>query len=909
MKRSILVVGAALMLAATTMGQQNVDPNSYSFPSPWNPGGKASKDIKQWIAITWDDNQYSGAGGSYYESEPGQKYANVGRVDGIAPKANPTDTWTNKQNQLNIYSTGSGKDKIGLAWAFENLGNEKSVPMTFNMITGLFVNTFVDKQVLWSATPTEAVSWQRGQSKLGFWTGQELGTDPIVGNDAEYWPMVPDDKGYWTVAIAWGREMRTGINPSATEYAQQNFVTEMVNKIISSGKHEIGNHTIDHMETNSLLSNGKDPVLYPAGLSVSGARAGKRGFAYITSGSDNDVSELTNRGFSNSVPGKPGVEMMPWGIEIDQSVEYGTKGHALIRGWATNVGRWMERDVWKRYIEISEEWLTNNYGDKDGGLGYSKAKITGFRAPRLEVNSNMHYALKDLGYYYDCGLEEGYESHVDGYNFLWPYTTDNGIRNSWTKVNVGERVFVDTMPTSLWQFPVNCLIVPENIRADVVKNWNEINSGLGAAAAAPHTPANEWDGKVTGFDFNAWVLYGMTKANFLATMKHTLDRRMTGNKAPFQYGAHTDYYTPIYDNGTLQNAFNKNNYGLSVTKGWNNWKIRQEGTEEFVDYAKGKGAIFLTARALLDSVAAMSKDNWNRATSSKNLGNDLFVLHSNGNPLVEDLSEYQNRELSAPADLENPANRPSFVYMFNAGEMTGMTHIELSYKSRTATAIRLIMTGGKPTREVVLAHRYSPVGTKDGFPSDSYESGALRNTGRIPLTSFDFELGYTGIRNYSSINPADIIGIEIVPLAPDAKFVPHGKVTDTQWWDVDKYRTEPFALKFQIEDIKIWTGNGWSWEEENLPTKISKVNTAGKSIGLALAGMSSNALKLNISQAGLYNIKIFSANGRMLQSFDAASLTAGVNSLRLNNLAAGVYMIKVQGINTKQLLTKSALVF
>ncbi len=63
----------------------------------------------------------------------------------------------------------------------------------------------------------------------------------------------------------------------------------------------------------------------------------------------------------------------------------------------------------------------------------------------LEVNSAMFYALADLEYLYECGLEEGYEKHVDGQNFLWPYTTDNGVRNSWTQLNIGERVFMDTI--------------------------------------------------------------------------------------------------------------------------------------------------------------------------------------------------------------------------------------------------------------------------------------------------------------------------------------------------------------------------------------------------------------------------------------------------------------------------------
>ena len=903
MRKTILAVGATLALAAATMGQTN--PNSYAFPSPWNPAGKSASEIKQWITITWDDNQYSGAGGSYYEPSPGAAYSAVGRVDGIAPQANPTDTWTNKQNPGTskypsaIVSTGNG-NKYGLAWAFENLGKGKNIPMTFNMITGLFVNTFVDKEVTWSATPTEAVSWQRAQSVLGYWTGEEMGQP---WSDPDYYPMQADSKGYLTVAVAWGREMRTGINPSATNYAQQNFITEMVDKIRNSNspKHEIGNHTIDHMETNSFLGDGR-----------TAARQGKRGFAYITSGNDNDVTQLgkgmtplRDQNGTIQPAATSGKEMMPWGIEIDQALEYGTKNHALVRGWGVNVGRWMEKDVWKRYVQLSEDWLTKPKSDKEGGLGMSKSDIKGFRAPRLEVNSNLYFALKELDYQYDCGLEEGYEKHVNGQNFLWPYTTDNGIRNSWTKTNSGERVFIDTMPQGFWIVPENCLIVPPSIRSEVVNNWNSINRQLPTYTGDDHTPAIDWDGKVTCFDFNAWVLYGMTKTNFLETMKYTLDQRMSGNKAPFQYGAHTDYYTPIYDNGTLQNAFNLPNFGQSVTKGWNDWKIRQEGTEEWVDYAIGRGAQFLTARALVDSVAKISKENWDRAQNSQELNNSDFELYVDGDAQGQQLG-VGTQTLIAAVGAEN---QPTFVHNFAKGAYgSDITHIELDYKSQTATAVRLIINeGNSPTREVILAHRYSPISHYDGNPNeDAYNNGSLRNSGRIPLTSFDFLEYFEGTRDYSSIDPAEITGIEIVPLAPDVKYLTHGQAQNTAWYEGGKDRTDPYNLKFEIANIKVWTGIKFDYIGPPVAT-TAKVN--GKGMALSLAGISKNALKLNISSTGKYDVKIFSTNGRLLQSFNAANLTTGVNTLKLNNLASGVYLIKVQGIDTKQQLTKSAMIF
>ena len=883
MKKGILAAGAAFALAATAMG------GDYAFPSPWNPAGKNAKDINQFVAIIWDDNQYSGVGGSYYEPAAGVAYANVGRVNGIAPQANPEDTWTSKANPLDIWDSGKGKKKYGVAWSLENIGKEraKPIPMTFHIITGLFANTWVDKEVAWSSSPTEAVSWQRAQSEMGYWTGEEMGKGILPGgkDDADYYPVVPDKSGYLSVPIAWGREMRSAINPAGDKYAQQNFVTEIFDKVIAHGIHEIGSHTVDHVETNSPLGDGKTV-----------ARQGKDGFATITGG---DLS----RGMSTPYGSKPGDEMTPWGIVYNQVDEYGTKGHALIRGWRMFAGRVLERDVWKKYLELAEYWLTTRDPIK-GGLGYPKSKIYGFRAPRLEINSAAFYALKDLNYVYDCSLEEGYEEHVDGYNFLWPYTTDNGQRNSWTQLNIGERVFIDTMPAGLWEIPVTCFIVPQDIRADVVDHWNQINDGKDASIREEPMVASQWDGKVTGFDFNAWILFGMDSIMFEKTLRNSLDRRMAGNKAPMEIGAHNDYHSPIYDHGTLLNAFNKNSYGLVITKKWNTWETRQRGMENFVDYALERGAIFLTGKGLIDSLKAMNAAGEARIRQTKLLNDAEFIGHVDGK-VESGLGTFNGasgieKEYNARPGTEN---NPTYIYEFDAGTFANMTHISLDYKSRTATSVKLVMEDDS-FREVILAHRYSPIGI-DGKPSTSYESGSYRNSGKIPLTSFDFPQGYEGVRNYSSIDPAKIVAIEISPLAPENKTPLHGEEPSFS------ERTANYPLKYAFKNITVYSGDKFEYETEDLPDNDSKVGTAAvKTNGrvLSLAGISANALRLNIATAGKYDVKVFGVNGRLLQSFNSRSLMAGMNTLKLNNLAKGVYLIKVQGINTKQQLTKSAVV-
>ena len=445
-------------------------------------------------------------------------------------------------------------------------------------------------------------------------------------------------------------------------------------------------------------------------------------------------------------------------------------------------------------------------------------------------------------------------------------------------------------------------MVPQDIRADVVDHWNQINNGKDASIREEPMVASQWDGKVTGFDFNAWILFGMDSIMFEKTLRNSLDRRMAGNKAPMEIGAHNDYHSPIYDHGTLLNAFNKNSYGLVITKKWNTWETRQRGMENFVDYALSKGAIFLTGKGLIDSLKAMNAAGEARIRQTKLLNDAEFIGHVDGK-VESGLGTFNGasgieKEYNARPGTEN---NPTYIYEFDAGTFANMTHISLDYKSRTATSVKLVMEDDS-FREVILAHRYSPIGI-DGKPSDSYERGSYRNSGKIPLTSFDFEQNYEGTRNYSSIDQNKILGIQIVPLAPYAKTPLHGEEPSFE------ERSDNYELKFKIENLKLHTGTPFVWNEDDLPsvTGIAAVKTNGRV--LALAGISANALKLNIAAAGKYDVKVFGVNGRLLQSFNAQSLTSGMNTLKLNNLAKGVYLIKVQGINTKQQLTKSAVVF
>jgi peptidoglycan/xylan/chitin deacetylase (PgdA/CDA1 family) len=204
--------------------------------------------------------------------------------------------------------------------------------------------------------------------------------------------------------------------------------------------------------------------------------------------------------------------------------------------------------------------------DASKGIGLDRAKVYGFRTPFLEYNDATLAAVKELGFHYDTSIEDGYQYEQDGTNYLWPYTLDHGSPGHEILVKWGSKAPITPHP-GLWELPVHPVIVPPD---DKCAQYG-VPSGLRARLQARQSWFDVEGGKITGFDYNLWVSFAMTKAEFLATLKYTLDQRLAGNRAPMMFGAHTDYYSSKYTavpNATLIE--------------------RQQAIEEFLDYARAK---------------------------------------------------------------------------------------------------------------------------------------------------------------------------------------------------------------------------------------------------------------------------------------------------------------------------------
>jgi hypothetical protein len=98
----------------------------------------------------------------------------------------------------------------------------------------------------------------------------------------------------------------------------------------------------------------------------------------------------------------------------------------------------------------------------------------------------------------------------------------------------------------LWEIPVSTAIVPPDSRAAELG----FAPGLRKRLREKVVYFDPGDGKLTAFDWNLWFEYGLTATETLATLRHTLELRLAGNRAPLTLGLHSDIYSDAYGGGS-----------------------------------------------------------------------------------------------------------------------------------------------------------------------------------------------------------------------------------------------------------------------------------------------------------------------------------------------------------------------
>jgi hypothetical protein len=247
---------------------------------------------------------------------------------------------------------------------------------------------------------------------------------------------------------------------------------------------------------------------------------------------------------------------------------------------------------WDNEIQTCIDWITKPFDpaevnftpDNGKGAGVPRDIVYGYRTPFLEYNDATFGVLLDKGFWYDTSVEEGWQEEIDGTNFPWPFTLDDGspgneLLVSWQLDPPKEHM---TSHPGLWELSPHPFIVPPDDKCAEYGVDYSIRDKMHGIASWFDTAS----GKVTGLDYNLWVQFSTTKAEWLAIMKYTLDQRLAGNRAPMTIGAHTDIYSSKYTAAQGSTA-----------------EERQQAVEEFIDYAVSKSVVRVVSnKQILDWV-------------------------------------------------------------------------------------------------------------------------------------------------------------------------------------------------------------------------------------------------------------------------------------------------------------------
>lgn len=169
----------------------------------------------------------------------------------------------------------------------------------------------------------------------------------------------------------------------------------------------------------------------------------------------------------------------------------------------------------------------------------------GFRTPFLAYSDTAFTAMRMAGILYDCSIE-GVVGRPG--STLFPYTLDNipGTLNEadangnvcpnnraawWGRLKpdaqggLGASNFVREHP-GLWVLPASLVAVhPDDLAAVEAKRDSWMTGDL-----------------ITGFDYNLWNQAKMTEDETVNTLMHTLQLHLDGNRAPFAFGPHSQFF-------------------------------------------------------------------------------------------------------------------------------------------------------------------------------------------------------------------------------------------------------------------------------------------------------------------------------------------------------------------------------
>ncbi len=268
----------------------------------------------------------------------------------------------------------------------------------------------------------------------------------------------------------------------------------------------------------------------------------------------------------------PALVKRAWREAFEQGHEIAVHTHSHPHGRAFTVAQW--EDEMRRSIEIlTRPWDPSESPEKpdpSAGIGVPRAALIGFRAPFIEPADNGMAAAAGLGLTYDSSIEDGPGLGPHSGAFPWPYMLDAGIPAHDPPIGPHP---------GFWEIPIGNYVAPPDTECERYG----VPPGLRAALKERQAYFQVENGEITGMDWNLWNPYAMTPAEFLATLKYTLDLHLAGNRSPMTAGFHSELYTIRRDGKTAPD----------VIRG------RRAAVEAFIAYALSKPEVRLVSHSEL----------------------------------------------------------------------------------------------------------------------------------------------------------------------------------------------------------------------------------------------------------------------------------------------------------------------
>jgi hypothetical protein len=224
--------------------------------------------------------------------------------------------------------------------------------------------------------------------------------------------------------------------------------------------------------------------------------------------------------------------------------------------------------------------------DPESGVGIEVAQVRGFRAPFLGYGAELFAALSAQGLKYDSSIQSCWGTGQDGTSCAWPHTLDRGSPDA---DDLTRQFAAPSVPATagLWEVSVSALFVPP----DELAAQYGVAPGLRARIPTDMPAPSYYEaatGRIAPLDITLFVDAGLSAAEVLATLKYTLDLRLSGNRAPLVFIGHTHVYASNYGSAPAAPSAAE----------------RQGAVEAFIEYALTKPMVRL--RPVVDMLAWMS---------------------------------------------------------------------------------------------------------------------------------------------------------------------------------------------------------------------------------------------------------------------------------------------------------------